>query len=72
MGILNKYMNQPKKTHMEKAHHILMYLMGIEDYEILYQYKDENDMHGFTNVDWANDMNKWSLYQATYLSLEEA
>ncbi len=51
MGILNKYMNQPKKTHMEKAHHILMYLMGIEDYEILYQYKDENDMHGFTNVD---------------------
>jgi hypothetical protein len=58
MGILNKYMNQPKKTHMEKAHHILIYLMGIEDYEILYQYKDKNDMHGFTNVDWANDMNK--------------
>ncbi len=36
--------------------------MGIEDYEILYQYKDENDIRGFTNVDWANDMNKWSIF----------
>ncbi len=57
---------------MEGAHHILMYLMCTQDYEILYQYKDKNDVHGFTNVDWADDMNKISLFQATYLSLEEA
>jgi len=37
VGILNKYMNQLKKTHMEGAHHIFMYLMGTQDYEILYQ-----------------------------------
>jgi hypothetical protein len=49
-----------------------MYLMGTQDYEILYQYKDENDIHGFTNVDWVDGMNKRSLFQATYLSLEEA
>jgi hypothetical protein len=46
--------------------------MGTQDYEILYQYKDKNDVHGFTNVDWANEMRKGSLVQATYLSLEEA
>ncbi len=25
VGVLNKYMNRPKKTHMEGAHHILMF-----------------------------------------------
>lgn len=57
---------------MEGAHHIFMYLMGTQDYGILYQYKDENDVHGFTNVDWVDDMNKRNLFEATYLSLEEA
>jgi hypothetical protein len=46
--------------------------MGTQDYGILYQYKDENDVHGFTNVDWVDDMNKRNLFEATYLSLEEA
>jgi flagellin-specific chaperone FliS len=36
MRIFGKYMNMPKNTHLEKAHHILEYLKVILDYGILY------------------------------------
>jgi hypothetical protein len=72
VGILSRYMNQPKKTHMEGARHILRYLTGTHDYKILYQYKDKNDVHGFTMQIGLVIVRKRSLLQVIYLSLEEA
>jgi hypothetical protein len=50
VGIFNRYMNMPKKTHLVKGHHILKYFKGTQDYDILYQYWDGNEFEGFTNA----------------------
>jgi hypothetical protein len=46
--------------------------MVIHDYKILYQYKDKNDVHGFTMQIGLVIVRKGSLLQVIYLSLEEA
>jgi hypothetical protein len=46
--------------------------MGTHDYKILYQYKDKNDVHGFTMQIGLVIARKGSLLQVIYLSLEGA
>jgi hypothetical protein len=46
--------------------------MGTHDYKILYQYRDKNDVHGFTMQIGLVIVRKGSLLEVIYLSLEEA
>lgn len=50
VGIFNRYMNMPKKTHLVKGHRILKYFKGTQDYDIFYQYWDGNEFERFTNA----------------------
>jgi hypothetical protein len=70
--IFNRYMNMPKKTHLVKGHHILKYLKGTQDYNILYQYWDGNDLKGLPMQTRLVIMMKGSLLFVIYSSLEGA
>jgi hypothetical protein len=50
VGLFNRYMNMPKKTHLVKGHQILKYLKDTQDYDIFYQYWDGNESEGFINA----------------------
>ncbi len=58
MSILSRYMNAPKKLHLESARHVLTYMKGTQNYRMFYQEWDSNLLERFLDVDWANDYEK--------------
>jgi hypothetical protein len=51
IGILNRYMGNPKQVHLNAIKYILKYLKGTLEYGIYYQKGEQNILKGFTNVD---------------------
>jgi len=53
-------MAEPKKAHWEVAKHVLKYLHGTIDYELLYTRSRDIRLNGFTDADWASSVDRKS------------
>ncbi|XP_058752128.1 secreted RxLR effector protein 161-like [Vicia villosa] len=58
IGLLSRYMSEPRVSHMKTARRILRYLKRSIDYGILFQRDSEGEeatVTCFSNVDWCGD-----------------
>jgi hypothetical protein len=57
VGLVSRYMHEPKQSHWEAVKRILRYLQSTADYGILYgTSKREYDIMGYSDSDWGNDL----------------
>src|SRR5438270_12113835 len=64
---LSQFSSEPLVTHMQAAKRVLRYLQGTKRLGITYSGSGLNEtFHGYTNADYAGDINKrqinWRLY----------
>ena len=57
VGIVARFYSQPTKEHWTTVKHILRYLNGIQNYGLLYSSGETSDLIGYSDVDWAGDIN---------------
>ncbi|GKV38841.1 hypothetical protein SLEP1_g46706 [Rubroshorea leprosula] len=50
------YMEHPKELHLQTAKRILRYLCGTTDFGLFYKKGDQTDLAGFTDSDYAGDL----------------
>ncbi|XP_057443858.1 secreted RxLR effector protein 161-like [Lotus japonicus] len=55
-SLLSKYMSNPTKLHMQAAKRALRYLKGIVDYGLFYKHCTNIKLLGFTDSDYAGDV----------------
>ncbi|CAJ2667154.1 unnamed protein product [Trifolium pratense] len=57
VGIVSRFMQSPKLSHMQAVKRILRYLQGTIDYGVLYTKTDENQkkLVGYCDFDWSGD-----------------
>ena len=53
--LLSQFMQSPLTPHLDYAKQALHYVKGMLDSGILYGYKEQIKLRGFTNVDWAGN-----------------
>ncbi|CAM8968524.1 unnamed protein product [Rhodiola kirilowii] len=56
VGIISRFMEQPKQSHLLVAKRILRYISGTSDYGIMYSHTEEFCLTGYTDSDWAGDV----------------
>ena len=56
VGILSRFMSSPAIKHWVGIKRILRYLKGTCDYGLIFNGGDEDVLHGFTDSDWAGDV----------------
>lgn len=57
VNIIFKFMSEPSKPHFIAAKRILRYVKGTKSFGILYKFESDNNLIGYTNGDWANNVN---------------
>ncbi|KAK8934594.1 hypothetical protein KSP39_PZI014788 [Platanthera zijinensis] len=57
VNILARFVSNPSSHHLAAARRILRYLQGTKEYGILYQKSPDFTLRGFTDSDWAGDIN---------------
>ena len=55
IGVISRYMQHPKKPHLEAIWRILRYVKGIMDYGFLYKKDDECKLVGYYDVDYVGN-----------------
>ncbi|XP_039142881.1 uncharacterized mitochondrial protein AtMg00810-like [Dioscorea cayenensis subsp. rotundata] len=55
VGVASRYMQNPKKPHLEAVRRILRYLKGTTDYGILYRKGEGCQVTGYCDADYAGD-----------------
>jgi len=55
VGVMSRYMQNPKKPHLEAARRILRYVKGTFDYGLLYKKGEDCKMVGYCDADYAGD-----------------
>ncbi|GKV32209.1 hypothetical protein SLEP1_g40826 [Rubroshorea leprosula] len=56
VSLISRYMEHPKELHLQTAKRILRYLCGTVDFGLLYKKGDQIDLAGFTDSDYAGDL----------------
>ncbi|GLT34760.1 hypothetical protein SLA2020_092590 [Shorea laevis] len=56
VSLISRYMESPKEMHLLAAKRILKYLKGIVEYGLFYKNGEKSDMFGFTDSDFARDL----------------
>ena len=56
VGNVAKFSSDPTRKHWTAVKRILRYLKGTEGYGLLYSASDQEDLHGFSDSDWAGDL----------------
>lgn len=54
VGVLSRFMHNPKVPHMEAAYQVLRYIKGALDFGIFYGKDHDTSLVGYTDADWAN------------------
>nr|GEY25157.1 ribonuclease H-like domain, reverse transcriptase, RNA-dependent DNA polymerase [Tanacetum cinerariifolium] len=49
VGLLSRFMQEPKEQHMKAIKQVLRYVKGTKDYGITYKHKGENKIQGFSD-----------------------
>ncbi|RDX92335.1 putative mitochondrial protein, partial [Mucuna pruriens] len=55
VSLISRYMSKPTELHLQAAKRILRYLKGTTSYEIFYRKEGEENLHAFTDSDYAGD-----------------
>uniref|UniRef100_A0A803MZM1 Reverse transcriptase Ty1/copia-type domain-containing protein n=1 Tax=Chenopodium quinoa TaxID=63459 RepID=A0A803MZM1_CHEQI len=66
VGLVSRYMETPKESHWCTVKRIVRYIKGTLDYGMFYSYGDEAKLSGYSNSDWAGDLDDRKRY-AFYL-----
>ena len=56
VSLISRFMESPKKMHLQAAKRILRYLNGTSDLGILYQMRAAGDLVGYTYSDYAENL----------------
>ncbi|GKU89839.1 hypothetical protein SLEP1_g3924 [Rubroshorea leprosula] len=56
VSLISRYMEHPKELHLQTAKRILRYLCGTTDFGLFYKKGDQTDLVGFTDSDYAGDL----------------
>ncbi|GKV22816.1 hypothetical protein SLEP1_g32638 [Rubroshorea leprosula] len=56
VSLISRYMKHPKELHLQTAKRILRYLCGTADFGLFYKKGDQTDLAGFTDSDYAGDL----------------
>ena len=56
VGIISWFMEKPYQSHLQAAKRILRYVNGTRNHGILYSYTDNFSLVGYTDSDWAGDI----------------
>ncbi|GKV33525.1 hypothetical protein SLEP1_g42028 [Rubroshorea leprosula] len=56
VSLISRYMEHPKELHLQTAKRILRYLCGTADFGLFYKKADQTDLAGFTDSDYAGDL----------------
>nr|GEY43378.1 ribonuclease H-like domain, reverse transcriptase, RNA-dependent DNA polymerase [Tanacetum cinerariifolium] len=49
VGLLSRFMQEPREQHMKAIRQVLRYVKGKKDYGITYKHNEGNKIHGFSN-----------------------
>lgn len=56
VGVLSRYLKEPKEVHIRAAKRVLRYLKGTADVGLFYQSNNQTtQLQGYCDADWAND-----------------
>ena len=55
-GLVSRYMSNPLRTHWLAVKHIFRYLKGTEDYGLVYDGNTKHPIEGYSDSDWASDI----------------
>jgi transposase InsO family protein len=55
VGVVSRYMSNPKKPHLDAVRHILRYVKGTINFGILYKRTENCQMVGYCDADYAGD-----------------
>ncbi|XP_074365348.1 secreted RxLR effector protein 161-like [Apium graveolens] len=55
VGVMSRYMQNPKKSHLEAVRRILRYVKGTIDYGLLYKKGKDYNILGYCDADYAGD-----------------
>jgi len=56
VGVVSQFMQTPQKPHLDVVRHILRYIKHILQCGILYEAKNQLQVHGYTDADWADNV----------------
>lgn len=56
VGLVSRYMSDPKESHWSAVKHILRYMKGTINYAICYDGNSLDPIVGYTDSDWGNDL----------------
>ncbi|XP_074588084.1 uncharacterized protein LOC141843983 [Curcuma longa] len=56
VSLISRYMECPKEIHLQVAKRIFRYLKGTIEYGLFYKKNEKSDLIGFTNCDYAGDL----------------
>ena len=57
VGTMSQFMSNPIQSHWFGVKRILRYLRGTSSYGLIYNGCDDNELVGFSDADWAGDLN---------------
>ncbi|XP_026430815.1 uncharacterized protein LOC113327916 [Papaver somniferum] len=55
VGLVSRFMEEPRKSHLQDAKRILRYVRGTTSLGIIYNVSEYPKLIGFTDSDWAGD-----------------
>lgn len=55
VGVVSRYINNPKKPHLDAVKYILRYVKGTINFGILYKERNNCQVMGYCDADYAGD-----------------
>ncbi|KAH9687903.1 hypothetical protein KPL70_014941 [Citrus sinensis] len=56
VGLVSRYMENPKTTHFKVAKRILRYINGTTNFDLLYSFSNDYKLVGYSDSDWGGDV----------------
>jgi len=55
---MSQFLANPSQEHLDKAKYIFHYLVGMQNYCVVFDGKKSESLQAFTDLDWASDLVK--------------
>ena len=69
VNVVCRFMHNPQETHFQTAKHILRYVHRYPDLGLFFKQAEENCLHGYTDIDYGQDVDDRILVGAYILFL---
>ncbi|XP_052287365.1 uncharacterized mitochondrial protein AtMg00810-like [Citrus sinensis] len=57
VGLVSRYMENPKTTHFKATKRILRYIKATTNFSLLYSFSNDYKLVGYSDIDWGGDLN---------------